>query len=122
MSLIARDDLVGLVSIAYNLISVGQVLPGREMLMKLSEVYHDNQTINCGIAFSYLVVDEFETGDSMLARLLDRDDVFDDTISIAVLSKFLQKDMESVRVLAARIQDKDSTAQKLVDSLLDFNQ
>lgn len=119
MSLIARDDLVGLVNLGYELVSSGQVAAGRKIFSNLVEVYPDNQTIMVGLAFSHIVVDEFAKGEAILAPFLAQDDVFDETLAIAVLSKFLQKDLDGAKALASQIKDLESPAAVLAKNILE---
>ena len=118
MDLLSKEELRALSQIAFELCSQGNVYEARQIFTNLNEVYADNQTIKAGIAFSHIVVDEFAKGEEILNNLLQKEDVFDETIAIAVLDKVLQKNFAEAKEIAAKIKDKNSSAMTLANQLL----
>lgn len=116
--LISSDDVGKLLLLASELINNGEVAAGRKMCLNLLQVFTDSQAINCALAFSFIVTDEFSQAESILAHWVDVEGAaFDETLSMMVLSKTLQKDKEGALKYAARV-NKESSAYNLVSLLL----
>jgi lipoprotein NlpI len=117
--IIEKSEIRMLINVAFAGCSRGYVSKAREIFSKLLEVYPDIAAAKVGLAFSYVVVDDFNRGDEILNSVLDADSSNDDARGFLVLSKFLQKNTDAVDTLMNEFVDKDSSGYKLAQSVID---
>lgn len=117
-AILDKNEVRSLINVAFAGCSRGLVSQSREIFSKLLEVYPDNVAAKVGLGFSHVVVDDFTRGDEILAGVLEADSSNDDARGFLVLSKFLQKDTDSVDSLMGQFVDTESSGYKMAQSVI----
>lgn len=113
MEFLQRDEMVYLVNIGFAACMKGRIALARSLFADLLELQPDLKGARTGLAFSYIVTDEFERGDEILQKLLDDDPNDLDIRAFLAFSKALQHKADEVQELTEGITQKDSTAYNL---------
>ena len=117
--ILEKSEIRMLINVAFAGCSKGCVTKSREIFSKILEVYPDISAAKVGLAFSHVVVDEFDRGDEILTSVLEADSSNDDARGFLVLSKFLQKNTDAVDSLMNEFVDTESSGYKLARSVID---
>lgn len=119
MAFLNKEELSFVVNLAYELCSHGKVQQGMKAFLALNKVYPNNQVIEAGLGFSFLVVNEFAKADAIFDKLCAREDVFDEVLSFASLSKLLQNDTEAATQIASKMSEPNGAATALYQAALE---
>ncbi len=117
--ILEKSEVRTLIDVAFAGCSRGLVTLSRQIFSKVLDVYPDIVAAKVGLAFSHIVVDDFAHGDELLNEVLENDSANDDARGFLVLSKFLQKDSDSVDSLMLEFVDKESSGYKLARSVIE---
>lgn len=113
MDFLEKEEQVFLVNIGFAACMKGKVALARSLFADLIELKPDLKGAQTGLAFSYIVTDEFERGDEILQKQFDADPDDLDIKAFLAFSKALQHKEDEVRELTAGITEQDGTAYNL---------
>ena len=107
-----------LLTIYFAACASGKVAHARKLFENLRIAYPEADPVQVGLAFSHIVVDDFETGERLLQEVISRGDEDQDALSLLAFSKALQKKEDEVREIAASISEEHPSAYKLAQEAL----
>lgn len=120
MDILNKEELGLLCKVGFMACASGKVNEGREIFESLQIALPESVGPQIGMAFSYMIVDNFEKCDSTLKEILEKDELNYDAKGLLALSLALQKKDDEVRELVATLKEDCGTGYALAQSALEF--
>ncbi|MGN0915841.1 MAG: tetratricopeptide repeat protein [Succinivibrio sp.] len=117
MSIITKEQLGSLISIGFAASARGMVAQSRVIFNGILAAMPNQSGALTGLAFSYIVVDEFSEGDEILRKIIESDPSYYEASAVLVLSLMLQKKPDEAKKVADGIPE-DVTAKALATNAL----
>ena len=120
MNTLDKNELALLCKVGFLACASGKVYEGRQMFESLLLALPKNQSVMIGLAFSHMVVDDFETSDSILQEIIEADSTNYDAIGLLALSYALQKRNDDVIETTSLLKEDAGTGYNLGQSALEL--
>ena len=82
MEVLSKDKVRLLLTIGFAACAGGKVAHARKLFENLRIAYPEADPVQVGLAFSHIVVDDFETGERLLQEVISRGDEDQDALSL----------------------------------------